>query len=134
MAAKELPGILPGHWETDEGSGMAKHYLAEHSTRDTLHAGHLSDFMVAHQIAMTGRGDLAFEGKLLTAKDRIRWLSAQLALANMPRGRMEPVDLGYCLFCATRCVERDPMGWLHADKEPWIKMAQDFMRLAELKP
>lgn len=49
------------------------------------------------------------------------------------RRKYEPVDLGYCLFCAYRGVDRDPFGWIGADKEKWIKMAQDFMRLAELK-
>jgi hypothetical protein len=56
-----------------------------------------------------------------------------LANENTGARRLEPVDLGYCLFCAVRCVERDPLGWLVADKEPWIKAAQDFMALAGLK-
>lgn len=51
----------------------------------------------------------------------------------MTTRKLEPVDLGYCFFCAAREVERDPFGWMQADKEPWIKKAQDFMRLAGLK-
>lgn len=47
--------------------------------------------------------------------------------------KLEPVDLGYTLFCAVRCVEHNPLGWLKADKEPWIKAAQEFMRMAGLK-
>lgn len=46
---------------------------------------------------------------------------------------MEPVDLGYTLFCAVRCVERNPLAWLKTDKEPWIKAAQEFIRMAGLK-
>ena len=47
--------------------------------------------------------------------------------------KMEPVDLGYCFFCASRGVERDPISWLHASKDEWIKMAQAFIRMAGLK-
>jgi hypothetical protein len=47
--------------------------------------------------------------------------------------KMEPVDLGYCFFCAYRGVTQDPFGWLQADKDPWIKMAEDFVKMAGLK-
>lgn len=74
-----LPDILPGHWETDEGSGMAKHYLDAYPTREKLAYGKLTDMSVAWEISMLFRTDPDFEPKLAMAKDRIRWLSAQLA-------------------------------------------------------
>lgn len=76
----KIPDILPGHWNTDEGSGMAKYYATK--TRAELAGGQHSDMGVAFMIAMLGRADLDFEPRLAMAKDRIRWLSAQLAVAN----------------------------------------------------
>lgn len=75
-----IPDVLPGHWETDEGSGMAKVYAGKQ--RAELFGGAQSDMSVAFAIAMVCRSDENFEAVLASARDRIRWLSVQLALAN----------------------------------------------------
>lgn len=76
-----LPDSLPGHWNTAEGASLAREYVD--MPRERLAHGGKTDMEVAFEISMTGRGDLAFEGKLAMAKDRIRWLSAQLAARDI---------------------------------------------------
>jgi hypothetical protein len=75
-----LPKTLPGHWETDEGYEMAKRYATE--SRKQLLASGETDFNVAFRTAMISPNDIDCEKRLSIAKDRIRWLSVQLAVAN----------------------------------------------------
>lgn len=79
----QIPENLPGHWETPDGAEMAKAYAS--MERINLCGGDKSDMMVAFRTAMIRRDDFDFEAKLTVAKDRIRWLSVQLALANMDK-------------------------------------------------
>ena len=73
---KRLAERPPGHCNDDAvWAEMVERYTGP---RSALWA---TDFEVAYETAMIGRGDLNFEGKLGTAKDRIRWLSVQLAIA-----------------------------------------------------
>lgn len=90
--AIKLPDVLPGHWETDEGSGMAKHYLADYPTRHRLCGGRHSDMAIARDIALLSRNDLNFEPVLSSAKDRIRWLSAQLAVSQAALARLGSME------------------------------------------
>ena len=78
--AKDLPCPLPGHWNATDGHEMAVRYAT--MTRAELHGGSSTDMMVAFEIAMLCRNDLDFEAVLASARDRIRWLSVQLALAR----------------------------------------------------
>lgn len=80
MSGTILPDTLAGHWVSVEGAEMARDYAGK--TRDQLMGGQFSDMEVAYRTALTHRSDNDFEARLGTAKDRIRWLSAQLALAN----------------------------------------------------
>lgn len=75
-----IPDQVPGHWETLAGKQMAGEYAD--NTRARLCGGQYTDMEIAHQTAMIGRDDLMFEPKLSMARDRIRWLSVQLAIAT----------------------------------------------------
>lgn len=75
-----IPDVLPGHWTTPAGSIMAQEYAEK--TRERLCGGQFTDMEVAARIALTTRGDLDHEARLQMAKDRIRWLSVQLAMAK----------------------------------------------------
>lgn len=78
----ELPNILPGHWETSEGAVMARDTLQHSPTRAQLAHGGVSDLALANAIYMANRNDSNLTGLQTAAKQRIRWLSAQLALVN----------------------------------------------------
>ena len=71
---------IPGHWSTDEGTEMANRYLEV--PRERLALGQQTDLELANAIFMVGRGDLELIGLQTAAKERIRWLSAQLARAE----------------------------------------------------
>jgi len=58
-------------------------------TRSQLCGGHLTDEQVAYQTAMLMRNDPSHEAVLITAKDRIRWLSTHLQIANARISELE---------------------------------------------
>lgn len=81
----ELPDVASGHWETPEGREIAVDYLAK--DRASLCMGELSDFHLANKQYMEdiSVGTFTFQSAIAmqtAAKERIRWLSAQLAAAN----------------------------------------------------
>lgn len=75
-----LPIFLPGHWDTDEGREVALAYAD--TERSTLAKGDLSDLVIANGVFLADRTDLDLIGWQTAAKQRIRWLSVQLALAR----------------------------------------------------
>lgn len=89
-----LPDNLPGHWTTPDGAEMAQRYVD--IPRHQLFGGDFTDFEAAHRVAMTSRNDLDFEASLALARDRIRWLSVQLAVA-----KAEKVELLAALIALT---------------------------------
>ena len=76
---KGLPAVKSGHWSTPDGHEMALHYGCK-SRRD-LCMGDLSDFELANAQFLVDRRALELIHFQTAAKDRIRWLSVQLALA-----------------------------------------------------
>lgn len=76
-----LPEQLPGHWDTTDGRDIADDYLKR--TRECLCHGELSDLAVANAVFMAGRSDVDLIVWQTAAKERIRWLSAQLAAATL---------------------------------------------------
>lgn len=76
-----IPDTLPGHWDSAAGAEMAREYAG--MTRAQLCGGDLTDSNVAFRTAMLGRNQLDHEAVLTVAKDRIRWLSVQLALSQI---------------------------------------------------
>jgi len=70
---------IAGHWSTVEGTEMANRYAAKQ--RGDLAYGDKSDLELANAIFMASRNDLDLIALQTAAKERIRWLSAQLALA-----------------------------------------------------
>jgi hypothetical protein len=73
--------VIPGHWDTDEGTEMANRSLGE--TRPELMMGELSDLALANAQFLVSRNSLELIHYQTAAKERIRFLSAQLARANM---------------------------------------------------
>lgn len=71
----KLPNVLPGHWHTQQGHEMAERYAK--MTRDDITGKQFTDFELANGVYM--HDDLVFQ---TIAKDRIRWLSVQLAIAK----------------------------------------------------
>jgi hypothetical protein len=78
-ALEALPDVLPSHWTTPDGAEMAREYGSK--PRSWLGMSDLSDFALANAVFMADRNDLNLIIYQTAAKERIRWLSAQLALA-----------------------------------------------------
>jgi len=76
----KIPDAVPGHWETPAGKQMAEGYVD--SPRIGLCMGDVSDFVLANEVYMLDRHSLDLLAYQTAAKDRIRWLSVQLALAK----------------------------------------------------
>lgn len=81
-----LPETLPGHWDTVDGRDMAERYLKE--GRDQLGKRELSDMALANAqyLEDINVGTVTFQSAIAmqtAAKERIRWLSAHLALAEL---------------------------------------------------
>lgn len=75
----ELPEKLVGHWDSADGAVLARAYLDR--DRSTLCKSDTTDMALANAIFMAGRSDLDLMMWQTAAKERIRWLSAQLAAA-----------------------------------------------------
>lgn len=84
MKARDLPAEMPGHWDTPEGRMMAANYADQ--TREQLTKGEMSDLALANRVFLADRNDLDLIVWQTAAKERIRWLSAQLALARINAG------------------------------------------------
>lgn len=88
----DLPETLPGHWATAEGRIMAERYAG--MAREDLAAGSQPDFQLANAVYLAGRSDLDLIGLQTAAKERIRWLSAQLAIALAKAAAAPPNTTG----------------------------------------
>ncbi|MEA3537639.1 MAG: hypothetical protein U9R73_00750 [Pseudomonadota bacterium] len=75
----ELPRIIPGHWDTVSGHEMALTYAEK--GRSNLAMGGLTDLGLANAVFIVSRNDVRLIDYQTAAKERIRWLSVQLALA-----------------------------------------------------
>lgn len=75
-----LPVEMPGHWDTLDGCHMASDQISK--ARTDLCKGDVSDLSLANLVFMASRNDLDLIVWQTAAKERIRWLSAQLALAS----------------------------------------------------
>lgn len=76
----DLPEILVGHWETAEGLAMAEQYARR--SRATLALGERSDLALANAVFLIDRNSLELGLLQTAARERIRWLSVQLAIAH----------------------------------------------------
>lgn len=75
-----LSTSVPGHWETPEGAEMARSYSGR--SRTGLIMGGLTDFNLANAQFMEDRNSPMLLHFQTAAKERIRWLSVQLAIAR----------------------------------------------------
>lgn len=73
----DLPDSLPGHWDSSDGKAIAEEYLT--LDRSDLAMPELSDLHLANAQFLVSRGSLELIHYQTAAKERIRWLSAQLA-------------------------------------------------------
>jgi hypothetical protein len=83
MKARGLPAELPGHWMTPDGREMTARYAGMH--RMEVMAQNKTDLEVANDVFL----DPSIMN-LTVAKDRIRWLSVQLALAADRVDQLQP--------------------------------------------
>jgi hypothetical protein len=87
------PDVLPGHWETPEGREMAAEYASKE--RADLAMGKETDLGLANLVYMVDRNSLDLIAFQTAAKERIRWLSAQLAIARQaPPAHDQPKGAG----------------------------------------
>jgi hypothetical protein len=75
-AELDLPDVLPGHWETAEGLDKAREYAAK--TRADLALSNRTDLGLANALYLVS-GEIVIQ---TAAKERMRWLSVHLALAE----------------------------------------------------
>lgn len=78
-APQQSSGVVVGHW-SDPDPAMIEDY-AGRSRGDLMHGG-MTDFALANRQFMAGRSDLDLVAWQAAAKERIRWLSVQLAQAT----------------------------------------------------
>ncbi len=71
---------IAGHWNSDGGTGMANRYAG--MKREYLAYGQRSDLELANDIFLADRGSFELIALQTAAKERIRWLSVQLAIAS----------------------------------------------------
>jgi hypothetical protein len=69
-----------GHWDSSAGAEKAREYAG--LGRNDLTKGDISDFALANRVFLASRDDLDLIVWQTAAKERIRWLSAQLAIAT----------------------------------------------------
>jgi hypothetical protein len=77
VAKTPFTAPVAGHWSSEEGTEMANRYLA--MDRGELAYGQMSDLELANAVYMADRTSLDLIVMQRAAKERIRWLSAQLA-------------------------------------------------------
>lgn len=70
---------LSGHWDSPDAEMIAA-YAGK--TRGDLMHGNMTDFLLANRQYLAGRTDLDLVAWQTAAKERIRWLSVQLALQS----------------------------------------------------
>jgi hypothetical protein len=87
-SADKLPRAAAGHWASDEGWEIAKEYLPKR--REDLMMGDLTDFELANAQYLVGRESFQLLAYQTAAKERIRWLSVQLASAIEARRAETP--------------------------------------------
>ena len=75
-----LPKSLDGHWASEAGHQIAVEYAGK-SRADLSHA-HMTDMELANAVFLANRHDLNLIHYQTAAKERIRWLSVQLAKAR----------------------------------------------------
>lgn len=109
-----LEGTMPGHWSTAEGAEMANTYAGKR--REDLAYGGKTDLELANAIFMVGRGDLELIGLQTAAKERIRWLSAQLALALRSSVKTVDADAPDRLWLSSADEEGEHAVWFEPDE------------------
>lgn len=76
----EVPETAAGHWDTAEGREMAIEYADK--PKSWLIMSEVSDFALANAQYLVGRDSLELIHYQTAAKERIRWLSVRLAIAE----------------------------------------------------
>lgn len=71
---------VPNHWDSEDGAEMATRYL-DFSREELMKAG-MTDLHLANAQFLVSRDSLELIHYQTAAKERIRWLSAQLARAT----------------------------------------------------
>lgn len=117
----EIPDVMPGHWITKDGADMARRFGA--MQRHELKAQNMTDMEVANAVFLD-----ANLMNLTVAKDRIRWLSVHLAMANVKVAGLTQVDDavgGLRKYCNAMIKQMTQVG---ADNFPCFHALNAFLR------
>lgn len=98
--ADALADTMPGHWDTEAGAEIAREYLGK--DRVDLAMGDVSDLTLANAQYLVSRDSFELIHYQTAAKERIRWLSAQLAALTRTDALAEARDA--LLFFQSGCT------------------------------
>lgn len=84
---KAFTAGVPQHFDSQEGIDLANEYAG--MARADLMMGEYSDFVLANAQYLISRNDLRLISFQQAAKERIRWLSVQVALAATERDTLK---------------------------------------------
>ena len=112
-----------GHWDTPDGAKMAAEYAGK--SRADLTKGDVSDLALANAVFLASRYDLDLIVWQTAAKERIRWLSAQLAGALSTQTL--PV-MGEDARERVAAVIRDAVDFDHPDQGHYLRAASAVLR------
>lgn len=122
----DLPTILHGHWETPESAVIVARCVDQ--TRVDLCMGDCADLSLANAIFLIDRYSLDLLPLQTAAKERIRWLSVQLAIANAKVAGLTHVDDavgGLRKYCNAMIKQMTRLG---ADNFPCFHPLNAFLR------
>lgn len=121
-----VPEIAPGHWDSAGGREMAVEYAGKPKT--WLSMSDVSDFALANAQFLVSRDSLELIHYQTAAKERIRWLSARLAVAEaaLAVSAAEGDLLGKMIELIERAQQIVPDYYLslHADFKSILSQAQ----------
>lgn len=110
----QLPDVADNKWTTPEGAKMAREYATR--TRLDLAMMHLSDYELANAQYLCPRESFELGQYQTAAKERIRWLSVQLALQQLKSNALEALcaQMAAALEEVTRLSDRKHDAWNRA--------------------
>lgn len=88
----KLPETLPHHWAGPEGHAVATVYADR--SREQQAMPHMSDFALANAVYMASGGSPMLIAYQTAAKERIRWLSVQLAIKEAELAALKGAPAG----------------------------------------
>jgi len=129
-----LPVSLPGHWLTEDGHAKAREYATK--PREWLALAEMPDYLLANAVFMVDRDSLELGIYQTAAKERIRWLSVKLAIAEAAATELtalhtlRPIseyheDMGPVL-CHHLPIQEPPQIWSPGIDSDWGEWEEEY--------